>query len=217
MEQALVESMLADLKEAAAVRGVRRGVSRPLILMPSRLPYVHWLLSIVPGCDRLAVAWQFARDACRRKAARRPRCCTSALIPGWPCWRCVPIKRRSLAVLAALAMILLGVALEFSQKLVPGREFEIRDMFINGADVLTGIAFGILSRIVPVVSSSGSLHLDYLALAAHPPCRCSWLAWLILQVQARKIPAYRWSPESAWPLTQSGLAGHICVLDMAEQ
>lgn len=88
----------------------------------------------------------------------------------------LPIKRRSLAVLAALAMILLGVALEFSQKLVPGREFEIRDMFINGTDVLTGFAFGILSRIVPVVSSSGSSTPHYLALAAQPPCRCSWLA-----------------------------------------
>jgi VanZ family protein len=52
-------------------------------------------------------------------------------------------------------MILLGVALEFGQKLVPGRAFEIRDMFINGAGVLTGFAIGILSRrIVPVVSSS---------------------------------------------------------------
>ena len=64
-------------------------------------------------------------------------------------------KRRSLAVAAALAMILLGVALEFGQELVPGREFEIRDMFINGAGVLIDFAIGILSRgIVPVVSSS---------------------------------------------------------------
>jgi|ERR1035441_1265816 VanZ family protein len=55
-------------------------------------------------------------------------------------------RRRSLAVVAALAMILLGVALEFGQKLVPGRGFEVRDMFINGAGVLTGIAIGILSR-----------------------------------------------------------------------
>jgi VanZ family protein len=67
-------------------------------------------------------------------------------------------KRRSLAVAAALAMILLGAALEFGQELVPGvpgREFEIRDMFINGAGVLIDFAIGILSRgIVPVVSSS---------------------------------------------------------------
>ena len=55
------------------------------------------------------------------------------------------IKRPFHAVLGALAMILLGVALESGQKLVPGREFEIRDMFINGAGVLTGIAIGILS------------------------------------------------------------------------
>jgi VanZ family protein len=54
------------------------------------------------------------------------------------------IKRRSLALLTALAMILLGVALELGQKLVPGRGFEIRDIFINGAGVLTGIAIGLL-------------------------------------------------------------------------
>ncbi len=64
------------------------------------------------------------------------------------------VKRRSLAVMVALSMILLGVALEFGQRLVPGRAFEIRDMFINGFGVLTGIAIGILSgRAVPSVSS----------------------------------------------------------------
>ena len=53
-------------------------------------------------------------------------------------------------------MILLGVALEFAQKLVPGRAFETRDMFINGPRVFTGIATGIVlsRRIVPAVSSS---------------------------------------------------------------
>ena len=58
----------------------------------------------------------------------------------------VAIRRRPAAVLTALAMILLGVALEFGQKLSPGRSCEIRDMFINGAGVLTGIAIGFLSR-----------------------------------------------------------------------
>ena len=67
----------------------------------------------------------------------------------------VAIRRRSAAVLAALAMILLGVALEFGQKLVPGRSCEIRDMVINGAGVLTGIAIGILGRrIIPAISTS---------------------------------------------------------------
>jgi VanZ family protein len=67
----------------------------------------------------------------------------------------VAVRRRSAAVLAALAMILLGVALEFGQKLVPGRSCEIRDMLINGAGVLTGIAIGILSRRnVPLASRS---------------------------------------------------------------
>jgi hypothetical protein len=49
-------------------------------------------------------------------------------------------------------MILLGAALEFGQELVPGREFEIRDMFINGAGFVTVVVIGILiRRIVPVV------------------------------------------------------------------
>ncbi len=70
----------------------------------------------------------------------------------------VAVRRRSAAVLAALAMILLGVALEFGQKLVPGRSCEIRDMVINGVGVLTGIAIGILGRrIIPAVSTSRPL------------------------------------------------------------
>jgi len=67
----------------------------------------------------------------------------------------VAMRRRSAAVLAALAMILLGVVLEFGQKLVQGRSCEIRDMVINGVGVLTGIAIGIFSRrIIPAVSRS---------------------------------------------------------------
>ena len=65
------------------------------------------------------------------------------------------IRRRSLALLVALSIILLGVALEFGQNLVPGRGFEVRDMFINGAGVLTGMVIGIFGRhIGPAVSRS---------------------------------------------------------------
>jgi VanZ family protein len=65
----------------------------------------------------------------------------------------VAIRRRPAAVLTALAMILLGVALEFGQKLSPGRSCEIRDMFLNGAGVVTGIAIGFLSRrVIPLAS-----------------------------------------------------------------
>jgi VanZ family protein len=47
--------------------------------------------------------------------------------------------------------------LEFGQRLVPGRGFEVRDMFINGAGVLTGMVLGICSRnIVPGESRSES-------------------------------------------------------------
>jgi hypothetical protein len=53
------------------------------------------------------------------------------------------IKRRFLAVLAALTMILLGVALAFGQTLAPGRASEVRHIPINGVGVFTGIAIGI--------------------------------------------------------------------------
>jgi VanZ family protein len=65
------------------------------------------------------------------------------------------IERQSLAVMAALATIVMGVTLEFGQRLVLGRGFEVRDMFINGFGVLTGIAMGILSRHV-FSAASGS-------------------------------------------------------------
>jgi len=42
-------------------------------------------------------------------------------------------------------MILLGIALEFGQKLIPGRSCESRDMFINSLGVLTGILIGLLA------------------------------------------------------------------------
>jgi VanZ family protein len=70
------------------------------------------------------------------------------------------VKRQPLAVATALAMILLGVALEFGQKVVPGRAFEIRDMFINGAGVLTGIAIGIPTRRVSQTPTSARVPQD---------------------------------------------------------
>lgn len=63
----------------------------------------------------------------------------------------VVVRRRSHAVLVAFAMVLLGVTLEFGQKLVPGRSFELRDMYINSFGVFTGVLLGILAiRIHPV-------------------------------------------------------------------
>lgn len=58
----------------------------------------------------------------------------------------IAVPRRSSGVLAAFAMVLLGVAVEFAQKLAPGRSCEIRDMLINGAGVITGVAIGLLGR-----------------------------------------------------------------------
>jgi VanZ family protein len=61
------------------------------------------------------------------------------------------VRRRPIALLVAFAMVLLGVTLEFGQKLVPGRAFELRDMFVNSLGVLTGVLLGIIAtRIYPV-------------------------------------------------------------------
>jgi hypothetical protein len=89
------------------------------ILTPSRSLYVLWILSIVLVItgSLLPATSPVIRG---RKTARQPE---SA---------------------ALLRLQLAGPAgAPGHQKLVPGRAFEIRDMFINGAGVLTGIAIGI--------------------------------------------------------------------------
>jgi VanZ family protein len=54
---------------------------------------------------------------------------------------------RPLAGIAcAGSMILLGIALEFAQTLVPGRSYEVADMVANTLGVCTGIAAGLLGR-----------------------------------------------------------------------
>jgi VanZ family protein len=123
--------------------------------MPLRLLYAVWLLSILFVITGSLLP---ASSPVMHAIARLP-VSTKVLHFCAYTWLAflalLAIKRRSLAVSAALAMILLGVTLEFGQKLVPGREFEIRDMFINGAGVLTGFTIGLLSRrIVPIVSST---------------------------------------------------------------
>jgi VanZ family protein len=47
--------------------------------------------------------------------------------------------RRRVAFALAGGAVLLGVALEFVQKLVPGRNFEIRDMIANTLGVIVGL------------------------------------------------------------------------------
>lgn len=47
------------------------------------------------------------------------------------------------AILIALILILMGVALEFGQRLVPGRAFELGDMAANALGVLAGITLGL--------------------------------------------------------------------------
>ena len=43
-------------------------------------------------------------------------------------------------------MVFLGVALEFAQRLVPSRSFEIADMVANALGVLAGIVLALVGR-----------------------------------------------------------------------
>jgi VanZ family protein len=49
-------------------------------------------------------------------------------------------------ILTALAMIPLGVALEFAQLHIPARSFEVADMIANTCGVAAGIAFALVAR-----------------------------------------------------------------------
>ena len=53
--------------------------------------------------------------------------------------------RRRLAFVAPM-LVALGVALEFGQRLSPGRDFEIGDMIADAAGVMAGIAMGLWAR-----------------------------------------------------------------------
>ena len=55
-------------------------------------------------------------------------------------------RRTLLGVLFASAAIPLGVALEFAQRLIPGRSFEPRDMLANTLGVCAGLALAALLR-----------------------------------------------------------------------
>lgn len=46
----------------------------------------------------------------------------------------------------SLSMILLGVALEFAQRLVPSRSFEIADMVANALGVFAGIVLALVAQ-----------------------------------------------------------------------
>jgi VanZ family protein len=56
----------------------------------------------------------------------------------------VVLFRRRVAFALAGSAVLLGVALEFAQKLVPGRSFEIRDMIANALGVIGGLSMAIV-------------------------------------------------------------------------
>lgn len=49
------------------------------------------------------------------------------------------VRRRPAAITAALAMLLLGVADEFRQLLVGGRNFDLDDILANGAGICLGL------------------------------------------------------------------------------
>jgi VanZ family protein len=52
--------------------------------------------------------------------------------------------RRGIPV--AASMILLGVVLEFAQRLVPSRSFEVADMMANALGVLTGMTLALVGQ-----------------------------------------------------------------------
>ncbi|MEK7408923.1 MAG: VanZ family protein [Acidobacteriota bacterium] len=56
------------------------------------------------------------------------------------------IARPRCALAAAASVVLLGLALEFAQRLVPGRSFEWADFAANNLGVLAGAAAGLLVR-----------------------------------------------------------------------
>lgn len=59
---------------------------------------------------------------------------------------------RRRGILLALSMVALGMALEFAQRLVPFRSFEVADMMANALGVSTGIVLALVGQAcMPVV------------------------------------------------------------------
>jgi len=125
----------------------------------------------------------------------------------------VAVRSRSAAVTAALAMILLGRGFGVWSEAVRGRSFEICDMFINDAGSLPVSQSEVLAA---VSSSRRSAAVDTAPRSrapspAHPPASVPGQRGLIRQAQARQVPAYRLSTESARRLPQLGpLARFAC-------
>lgn len=57
---------------------------------------------------------------------------------------------------SVLSMILLGVLLEFAQRLIPGRNFEIADMVANTLGVLAGLALALAIKMLFVGAHDAS-------------------------------------------------------------
>lgn len=49
-------------------------------------------------------------------------------------------------LLCAVSMVALGVALEYAQRLVPGRSYEVADMIANTLGVVAGLSVALLAR-----------------------------------------------------------------------
>lgn len=54
--------------------------------------------------------------------------------------------RRRRGIPLALSMILLGIALEFGQRLVPSRSFELADMMANALGVFAGVVVALVGQ-----------------------------------------------------------------------
>lgn len=55
-------------------------------------------------------------------------------------------ERRQVLTAAAIGAVALGIALEFGQRLSPGRDFEVGDMVADAGGVCAGLALGLLLR-----------------------------------------------------------------------
>ncbi len=56
-------------------------------------------------------------------------------------------ERSKVLAEAAIGAVALGIALEYAQRLSPGRAFEVRDMMADAAGVCAGLTLGLLLRV----------------------------------------------------------------------
>lgn len=115
--------------------------------MCARLPFTLWLLvltavitgSLLPGA--IAARIPLAAAHLTDKGAHFLMYTLLALLS------LLAFDRAPMGLLWALGAIPLGVALEFAQRLVPGRSFEVGDMIADAMGVCAGLAVAAALRV----------------------------------------------------------------------